>query len=498
MLFALNKRFFDRPVEVSRLLQRAVDSNEWPENGETVRILKRLSELEKIFWEKRYQPIANLQKYVCEAWELSIELTTVGTESNQRKRKAPAVCATISFTGLLNIFVISVTTRQLAAGRTQPWKEEAESVTKALSAETGPADDLVLDSEMTDLVDKQDMVVDNEVVSTDEGELFEEVTRSVTGLEMVKTVRKVAEKVNQHLESDVLTDENQADWKAEVRRMDVELKHNAQMFESFEKQLVSVKVDAEEEVRHRNQQIESMLKELTACKHTVTQLSEKATKSPRKVKKTFLEGKALQASTPVLKATRMSLRETLPKELGKDRVLLNTKCRPVLTGEGNEIVILEEVKGITNSEGSRKKRTKSKNLKSVCEASTSKSGEIGDVKLADRNLGSSSTVWVPELEKLDTQGDRMDVSDDSLELVIDEDISEVEIGCLQNTTGKKERLKKAEADVRADKGAQTKQGDARQIGIDRMRIETGFRTVGSRLKLQKQLKMRNPRRGIRK
>ena len=151
------------------------------------------------------------------------------------------------------------------------------------------------------------------------------------------------------------------------------------------------------------------------------------------------------------------------------------------------------MKGITNSEGSRKKRTKSKNLKSVCEASTSKSGEIGDVKLADRNLGSSSTVWVPELEKLDTQGDRMDVSDDSLELVIDEDIS-----CLQNTTGKKERLKKAEADVRADKGAQTKQGDARQIGIDRMRIETGFRTVGSRLKLQKQLKMRNPRRGIRK
>jgi hypothetical protein len=46
--------------------------------------------------------------------------------------------------------VISVTTRQLSAGNTQPRKKEAESMKKALSAETGPADDLVTDNEITD------------------------------------------------------------------------------------------------------------------------------------------------------------------------------------------------------------------------------------------------------------------------------------------------------------------------------------------------------------
>jgi hypothetical protein len=98
-LFDLNKRSFDRPIEVSRLLQRAEDSENWQADVETVRILKRLSELEDIFWVKRYQPIANLQKYVSEALKLSVDLTAVGTELNRRKRKDPAVNATIPFTG---------------------------------------------------------------------------------------------------------------------------------------------------------------------------------------------------------------------------------------------------------------------------------------------------------------------------------------------------------------------------------------------------------------
>ena len=59
--------------------------------------------------------------------------------------------------------------------------------------------------------------------------------------------------------------------------------------------------------------------------------------------------------------------------------------------------------------------------------STSKSGEIGDVKLADRTLGSSSAVSILELEKLDSQREHPNVSDDSLELRIDEDISEFQI-----------------------------------------------------------------------
>jgi hypothetical protein len=54
-LFDVNKRFFDRPVEVKAMLHKADSLGVWPAEGETVRILKRLSEIEDIFWEKRYQ-----------------------------------------------------------------------------------------------------------------------------------------------------------------------------------------------------------------------------------------------------------------------------------------------------------------------------------------------------------------------------------------------------------------------------------------------------------
>ena len=122
-LFIINKRFFDRSVEVKMMLRKAEENKIWPSEGETVRILKRLAVLEDLFWEKRYQPLSTLQKYVTEVYNLSIELTTLEVEQNSKGKKSPAICATNSFTGLVNIFVISVTTRQLVVR--QPWKNEA-------------------------------------------------------------------------------------------------------------------------------------------------------------------------------------------------------------------------------------------------------------------------------------------------------------------------------------------------------------------------------------
>jgi hypothetical protein len=105
-----------------------------------------------------------------------VELTTLETELNSNNRKAPAVCATISFTGLVNIFVISVTTRQLVV--TQPWKDEAEKVRNALGIENF-ADDLVANDEAALEID-QNMVVDNEIVVSNEGIVLDkESTESI-------------------------------------------------------------------------------------------------------------------------------------------------------------------------------------------------------------------------------------------------------------------------------------------------------------------------------
>ena len=74
-LYLMSKRFFDRPVTIHNLLKRSEDLGSWPADGKTIKIGKRLAELEDILLERRYQPFEYLREFVLEATELSIELT---------------------------------------------------------------------------------------------------------------------------------------------------------------------------------------------------------------------------------------------------------------------------------------------------------------------------------------------------------------------------------------------------------------------------------------
>ena len=69
----------------------------------TVEIMKRLAELENIFWDRRYELQANLHEFVQEVIKLSVGLTEIGGEWNASGMKCPDVSATVSFTGSLNI-----------------------------------------------------------------------------------------------------------------------------------------------------------------------------------------------------------------------------------------------------------------------------------------------------------------------------------------------------------------------------------------------------------
>jgi hypothetical protein len=64
---------------------------------------------------------------------LSVGLTEIGGEWNSAGMKCPDVSATVSFTGLVNIWMITVTTLGLKVHNTQPWKGEAQKVSKNLS-----------------------------------------------------------------------------------------------------------------------------------------------------------------------------------------------------------------------------------------------------------------------------------------------------------------------------------------------------------------------------
>ena len=147
-LYVIGKRFFDRPLKISDLLDRAEGTGEWPENGQTVEILRRLAEIQTILWDRRYQPFENLKEFVREASELSAKLTEVETEHTAAGLKCQNVSATISFTGLMNIWMITVSTRGLKEYNKRPWGDEARKVMKNLPEKVRkvillPEDDLM-------------------------------------------------------------------------------------------------------------------------------------------------------------------------------------------------------------------------------------------------------------------------------------------------------------------------------------------------------------------
>ena len=131
-LYVIGKRFFDRPLKISDLLDRAEGTGEWPENGETVEILRRLADLQTILWDRRYQPFENLKEFIVEASELSVKLTEVETEHTAAGLKCQNVSATVSFTGLMNVWMITVSTRGLKEYNKKPWGDEARKVLKNL------------------------------------------------------------------------------------------------------------------------------------------------------------------------------------------------------------------------------------------------------------------------------------------------------------------------------------------------------------------------------
>ena len=469
-LFDVNKRFFDRPVEVKAMLHKADSLGVWPAEGETVRILKRLSEIEDIFWEKRYQPLDALQKYVREAWELSVELTTLETELNSNNRKAPAVCATISFTGLVNIFVISVTTRQLVV--TQPWKDEAEKVRNALGIENF-AENLGANDKAALEID-QNMVVDNEVVVSNEGIVLDKVdsTESIQGLENVRISRKTAKNLKKRLEGEDTLVSDQNVWQKQIEVLEFRLQKSEKRYdktlESFENQMIQLNTDSVEEARSQNQRIGDILKAFEECKEQVARLAKKVAKSPKKDKETYQEVKVLKAKKDMLKVTKMSLPATSPKRIVIEDTFENVMSRPVLTGEGDKVdkvVSPKEVKGVAKAEASRKIVSRNKYSRLKEKAGTSKSGEIVSVSL-DKSQSSGRRVSIPDLEKLDSQRAHPNVSDDSITLGIDEEMSEFDRELLQ-AESEKQKLEEVELKVRAE---ETAREAIRQKGIDKMKI----------------------------
>ena len=472
-LFVVNKRFFDRPVEVKAMLKKAEDHKIWPSEGETVRILKRLAVIEDIFWEKRYQPLSTLQKYVTEVYELSVELTSVEAELNGKGKKAPAICATLSFTGLVNIFVISVTTRQLVV--TQPWKNEADTVRMALNLEAELEDDLAIEKE-AELAIEQNELVDNEVDSSSGGVFRKGSTESVEGLTNVRIAREKAEKLKRRFEGD-----NQMGRKsesAELERLEMKLKMSEKRYdktlESLDSQMIQIRVDLEDEVRTKNQKMANILKCLEDFGDQVHELMEKVTEKSEGEMVSSSE-KALRASNKVFQAAKMSLRGTLPEKVVKVKALLNVKSRPVKSGEGDKVKgTRKSSKGVPKSESKRKVIAETKDTRIVYEPGTSKSGEFQDVG-SGRN-SSNSSASIPDLVKLDSQRTHpnvSNVSDDSISLGIDEELSEFEIEHLQNAALEKEKLEKAEAAVRAEEmelERKVNRQTALQTGLDKMKI----------------------------
>ena len=468
-LFVVNKRFFDRPVEVKSMLKKAIDHKIWPSEGETVRILNRLAVLEDVFWEKRYQPLSTLQKYITEAYELSVELTSIEAELNGKGKKAPAICATVSFTGLVNIFVISVTTRQLVV--TQPWKNEAESVRLAL--ELAELEENPTEESLPELAIAH-MVIDDEGVLNCEETLPEKgSTESVEGLKNVRIAKDKAKKLKKRFEGDNPVNRNPDE--SRVEKMEIELKMAEKRFdktiESLDSQMIQIRVDLEDEVRTKNQKMANILKCLEEFGDQVESLRKKVTKNFGEEKVSVGE-KALQASTNMSQATKMSLRGTLPEKVVKDKTLLSAKCRPEKSGEGDKVVVIR--KSVTKVVGKRKVIAEAKDTRIVYGPGTSKSGEIEGVKSV--RSSSSSTISVPDLEKLDSQRVHMNVSnvsDDSICLGIDEELSEFEIEHLQNAALEKAKLESAEAAVRAEEielENKVNKQTALQIGLDKMKI----------------------------
>jgi hypothetical protein len=201
----------------------------------------------------------------------------------------------------------------------------------------------------------------------------------------------------------------------------------------------------EDEVSTKNLKIANMMSCLEDYGNEVEKLWSKITK---RSSENGAE-KSLQATTKAFQAAKMSLRGTLPKSSEKDKVLLSTQSRLVNSREGDKVKVTpKEVIRVAKADGARKVIREVKDTRIVYEPGTSKGGELKGVR--SYRSSSGSPISIPDLEKLDSQRQHLNISDDSISLGIDEDISEFEVPHLQNAALEKEKLKNGEAAVRAE------------------------------------------------
>jgi hypothetical protein len=156
-------------------------------------------------------------------------------------------------------------------------------------------------------------------------------------------------------------------------------------------------------------------------------------KTPKKDKETYQEVKVLKAKKDMSKVTKISLPGTSSKRIVIVDTLENVMSMPVLTGEGDKVdkvVSPKEVKGVAKAEASRIIVSRNKYSRQKDKAGTSKSGKLVNF-LLNKSQSSSKRVSIPDLEKLDSQRSHPNVSDDSITLGIDEEMSEFDRELLQ-------------------------------------------------------------------
>ena len=446
-LYLIGKRFFDRPLQVQELIDRAGATDEsWPEDGKTVEILKRLAELENVFWERRYEPQANLHEFVQEAIELSVGLTEIGGEWNSAGMKCPDVSATVSFTGLVNIWMITVTTRGLKVHNTQPWKGEARKVLKNLSEKATKRKVILLSTD--DPFDKAYKVAEREISLVSERNFDKEDSILEEGPS--SKIRKLSEL---SVKTKVLEKVETKDWSQKMKEMkiDIGLETDKRMENLFESKLEKFQKIQNEALKAKDVIMESMLSELKECRLLMTGFSKRDSspdntlaidesytgfEEPAKLVEPATVVKSAKVAKPATKLVSATVQKKIKKRVLKTSSLLSDNSRPGYSGEGEKksrksrIVVEKAEENVTHNPD-KILRKSIENPKKDLESNSK-----------DERSLSGSVSSIPELENIGTQNTDVALTD-----ILDQEVGmefELELK-LDN-----EKLEKVKKDVIAE------------------------------------------------
>ena len=108
----------------SKTIAETMENNEgeWPENGPTMTILRKLLEIELFLWTNREESDEVLQPKVLEAINLSRKVSGGEPELNSNNRRSAVLAVTVVHTGLVNCWCLKTTRRNLTLDQRNPWE----------------------------------------------------------------------------------------------------------------------------------------------------------------------------------------------------------------------------------------------------------------------------------------------------------------------------------------------------------------------------------------